>query len=66
MTLLSANLLRYIPRNTVYVVLQHSLLIKTESGWQEGCSYQKLDDTSSQIYTRPYSMFTESKWEVVE
>lgn len=66
-TLLDATLIRYIPRNTLYTVLQHNLLIKSENGsWANGCAYQEKDNPSSQIYVRPYGMFDESKWQIVE
>ncbi len=60
-----ARVMTYKPRNTVYRVIHHNVKIKASNGsWELGCVYvEKLID-NTQLYTRPYSMFEEGKWEV--
>jgi hypothetical protein len=61
----SAPHLHYKPRNTNYHVLHHNVRIKQPDGsWADGCVYQ--DIATNNIYTRPYSQFDLSKWELVD
>ena len=65
----TATDIKYLPRNTTYHIVKHSVSIKTEGGWKEGflyCADHKLSDTSVKFYTRPYEMFDESKWEILK
>lgn len=55
--------IHYTPRNTTYNVLQHSIPIKTEVGWVDGCLYQ--DESSGKLYCRPYHLF-DDRWQVTE
>lgn len=79
-TITTARVLHYKPRNTYYNVRHHDVqikqsvsfmatimsklgIIKTPPSWLFGCVYE--DKTSGKLYTRPYSMFDEVKWEVI-
>ncbi|AGH32150.1 hypothetical protein VPHG_00083 [Vibrio phage 11895-B1] len=60
----SATHLRYVPRNTIYDVLHHNIMIKSsDDSWKLGCVYQ--DIASSTIYSRPYDMFAPNNWEII-
>ncbi|UUW39919.1 hypothetical protein VP14_232 [Vibrio phage VPMCC14] len=60
----TASRLHHLPRNNYYFVLYHNVLCKTVRGWLNGCVYQ--DEVSKVIYTRPYTLFRNEDWDILE